>query len=292
MPRPRPARLLNCLLISGYGAGFFPLLSGWADTTEKNFALKVGAVTAACFAALFLLMFGRRPIYFWLCRLLRREVRLFEFGFFRLVCFTYGPLVMLGPLALGNEAFGALARVFSDKALAQYIVFSGGCVLAVAVICGLDIYPVNLFRSKASLEHLIAITRDLMRLCNRILLVVTGSIIAGWVFKKVEFSLTAVYVTTYGVVGFAFGSTGVLGTRVTELLYRLDEMEEAADNRPPWRPKPVKPCPTPTGQSRKPIRSGGRLSLPRPPPASWTSSSPKRRPLASFPNSAIMIPVS
>ena len=35
-----------------------------------------------------------------------------------------------------------------------------------------------------------------------------------------------VYVTMYGVAGFAVGCTGALGSRVTELLYCLDEVGE------------------------------------------------------------------
>ena len=38
-------------------------------------------------------------------------------------------------------------------------------------------------------------------------------------------SLSVIYLTAYGVVGLGLGGTAVLGSRVTDLLYQLEELE-------------------------------------------------------------------
>jgi hypothetical protein len=112
----------------------------------------------------------------------------------------------------------------------MYVLFGGGGIMVTAVISGMDIYPVNVFATKESLNHLIAITRDLMKASNRAIIVVSGVVIVGWAFKRIDLTPHVVYLTGRGVLGLILGSTGDLGARLTELLYRLSDLERASGN--------------------------------------------------------------
>lgn len=115
---------------------------------------------------------------------------------------------------------GLLKR--EDKVL--HLLFAGGSILVAAFISGLDIYPVNFFRTREALRALIGITRDFMKACNRMILILSGSIVVGWAAKKVEFSPHAIYLACYAITGLALGTTGVLGARLTDMLYVLSEL--------------------------------------------------------------------
>lgn len=178
----------------------------------------------------FAMLYGREQLYKVICRLFNSRIRFFEFPYFVIIGLFYFVAFEILPFAVGLIDIPAdTISIFKDENLTMYIMFSGGAALVACAISGFDIYPVNRFATKGAIEHLIAITRDLMRICNRTLILVTGAIIVGWAFKKVELSLPIIYLTTYGVLGFALGGTAVLGSRLTELLYQLSELEQRAE---------------------------------------------------------------
>lgn len=229
-PKPREAKLTNCVIIPLYGSCFLFFLMSFMDRNVPAFALKIGALLASCFVPHFLIMYRRQALYGIVCRVSQREVRFFEFPFFVIVNLLYAFVFLIAPFLLGmiRLQYG-IGELFRDENLSMYFLFGGGSTLITAAISGFDIYPVNRFDTRNSLQHLIAITRDLMKLSNRILVIVSGSLLVGWAFKKIELSPTLIYWTLYLIVGFAFGSTAVLGARVTDLLYRLAELEHEED---------------------------------------------------------------
>jgi len=245
-PRPRQARLLHCAVIATYGALFVPLLMGAMDGNTGLYGVKVAALFSVTLAINFLVLWKRQIIYRFVSRLYGTPVRFFELPYFALVAFLDIVLFVVVPFLLGLvKLSGGLAGLPQDDIATRYILFAGGAGFVTAAVSGFDIYPVNRFGTKAALEHLVSITRDLMRFSNRMLLLVTGAVIFGWVFKKVEFTLAEIYITSYGVIGFALGSTAVLGARITELLYMLSSVEEtegsqggAADGPPRYPDNP------------------------------------------------------
>lgn len=225
-PKPRDAKLLNCVIIPLYGSCFLPFLMSWMDRKAFLFVPKVLLLFLSSFLLHFLIMYRRQEIYRLVCRVSHRKVRFFEFPFFVIVNLLYTFAFLVAPFLLNLIRLpGGPSSLLLDDNLTMYLLFSAGAVLITGAISGFDIYPVNRFDTKTSLQHLIAITRDLMKLSNRILVIVSGSLLVGWAFKKIDLSTTLIYLTLYGVVGFAFGSTAVLGGRVNDLLYRLAELE-------------------------------------------------------------------
>lgn len=165
-----------------------------------------------------------------LCKLTQKRIRFFEFPYFVLVSLLYLFIFLVWPFLIGLIPLqGGVPGIFGDQNLTMFVLFGGGAGLVAAAVSGFDIYPVNVFRTKDSLQHLITITRDLMRFSNRLLALVTGAVVVGWAFKKVELSLDIVYITAYGVIGFALGSTAALGSRVTGLLYALCELDNGQE---------------------------------------------------------------
>jgi hypothetical protein len=227
-PRPRPARPVICAIISIYSAGFIFFLMGWMKGDGARLVLGVVSIFTGCGLAHYFVLRFRQRIYDYICRLFRSEVSFFEFPFFGMVAVLYLFSFMVLPAAFGMLTLDHGAADFlTEENLIMYILFGGGAILVVSAISGMDVYPVNTFGTRAALEELISITRDLMKACNRTLVLVSGSVIVGWAFKKVEFSPLAVYITAYAVAGFAIGTTAVLGARLTELLYKLSDMERA-----------------------------------------------------------------
>lgn len=229
-PKPREARIVNCVVIPLYGACFLFFLMMWMDRTKPLFALKMIVLFSFCFTSHFLVMYWRQEIYIFSCRILRRSIRFFEFPYFTIVSLLHASAFLIAPFLLGMLRLNdGISEVFQSERLTMYVVCGAGAALVTAAISGFDIYPVNLFGTKGSLEHLIAITRDLIKVSNRILVIVSGSVIVAWVFKKIDFSLTIIYGTLYAVIGLGLGSSGVLGARVTDLLYMLAALEHEKD---------------------------------------------------------------
>jgi len=161
------------------------------------------------------------------CKLKKERIRFFEFPYFVIVSIFYLFIFLVWPILVGLiDIKGGVSKIFENQDLAMFVLFGGGAGLVASAISSFDIYPVNIFRSKASLQQLIMMTRDLIRFSNRLLALVTSAVVFGWAFKKVDLSMNIVYMTAYGVIGFALGSTGALGSRVTGLLYDLDRLEE------------------------------------------------------------------
>lgn len=228
LPSPRRAEPFTCAVITLYGASFILFLMPWMEQNGWPFAVKVGLLWIVSAAVHLALLTRREELYGLCCRMLRRRVRFFELPYFVLVSVWYGFVFLGAPFLLGLLQAPVNAQsLVRDETLTMYALFGGGASLVIGAISGLDIYPVNTFGTRASLEHLISITRDLMRLSNRLLVLISGSVLVGWAFQKVEFSVPVIYATIYGVVGFGLGSTGALGARVTDLLYELSAMERA-----------------------------------------------------------------
>lgn len=230
-PRPRDAKLINCVLISGYGSCFLLFLISWMDNRTPGFVVKVALLLVSCLLSHFFILRRRQDIYMCLCRIYGRRIRFFEFPYFVMISSLYILAFLVAPFLLGLIAMEhGVVSVLREENLTMYFLFACGAALVIAAISGFDIYPMNVFATRSSLQHLISITRDLMKLSNRILVLVAGSLLVGWVFKKIPLSSTLIYLTLYGIVGFALGSTGVLGARVTDLLYMLSELEEKRDS--------------------------------------------------------------
>lgn len=225
-PRPREAKVVNCVLISLYGACFLLFLKYWMNKDVFLFRAKFLMTYVALLAIHFLLLYKRQWVYDFLCSLIGGRIRFFEFPYFVINVALYLVMFLVLPFLLGLVPLeGGVAGVFGSEDLTMFVLFGGGAAFVAAAIAGFDIYPVSLFRSERALIQLIEITRHLMRFGNRLLGLATSAVILAWAFKKVEFSMNVVYLTAYGVVGFALGGTAVLGSRVTELLYLLEELE-------------------------------------------------------------------
>jgi hypothetical protein len=178
-----------------------------------------------------LILLKRQSIFDWLTRIAGKPVAIFEFPYFLIVAALYTLVIYAGPIYLGLIPLpNGLSDILLDRDRIMYVLFGGGGIMVTAVISGMDIYPVNVFATKESLNHLIAITRDLMKASNRAIIVVSGVVIVGWAFKRIDLTPHVVYLTVYGVLGLILGSTGDLGARLTELLYRLSDLERASGN--------------------------------------------------------------
>ncbi len=226
-PKPRDSKFVNCIILSVYCTSFLFFFIKWMsiDTTFLIYIF----ISLSLFTLIvhYLILFKRISIYTFLCKIFGRKIRFFEFPFFVLNLSLFLSAFFFFPILLGLvDIPSGFNSIFNDDNWTMYVIFSGGTSLVASIISGLDIYPVNVFETQASLEHLIAITRDLMKLCNRAMVVIVGAILVGWTFKKIEFDKTIIYLTIYAILGFALGSTAVLGNRVTELLYKLATIEQ------------------------------------------------------------------
>lgn len=229
MPRPREARVVNCIVISLYGASFLIFLRPWMNESTLFFGVKLALLYFACIAAHFWLLYKRQRIYDSLSTLCGECIRFFEFPYFVINSLLLVTALVIAPLLLGLvPAHGGIAGIFGSKDLTMFVLFSGGAAFVAAAISGFDVYPVNIFRTREALGHLIEITRQLIKFSGQLLALIASAVLFAWTFKKAEFSLGIVYLTAYGVVGFALGGTAVLGARVTELLYLLADLEEAS----------------------------------------------------------------
>ncbi len=237
---PRRAKFLNCFLIALYGAFFFSLLCPWFNSSDDHISAEVYTIFIACFLFLFLMLYGRQSIYNFYCKLLRRKILLFEFGFFCTVCIIYGTLTTIVPISLDMIHHVSLSQVLEDQALKRFIIFSGGAVGCVGVIAGFDTYPVNNFGSLRSIERLIEITKGLLKTSNRSLITITGAIVIGHIFSDRKLELHELYVTLYGIIGVAFGVSGVLGSRLAELLHMLS-LRESHESQPQRSNSPSEP---------------------------------------------------
>ena len=222
---PRKARFLNCFIISLYGALFFSLLCPWFNSSYDYLRLQINIIFISCFLVLFILLYKRQSIYNMYCKLLKRKILLFEFGFFCTVSIIYGILTTIIPITLNMIHHGSLTQVLEDQSLKRFIIFSGGAIVCVGVIAGFDTYPVNKFGSLKSIERLIEITKGLLKTSNRSLITITSVIVIGNILSNRKIELHELYVTLYGIIGVAFGVSGVLGSRLAELLHMLSLRE-------------------------------------------------------------------
>ena len=238
-PRPREASMLSAVVISLYSASFLFFFLSWMQRSTPTFWLRFLLLYIFILGFHFAILYEREHLYKAMCSLSNSSIRFFEFPYFVILVLFYFVAFEILPFVIGLIAIpGDAVSILKDENLTMYVMFSGGAGLVACTISGLDIYPVNRFATKGALEHLIGITRDLMRTCNRTLLLVTVAIIVGWALQKVQLSLPSIYLTVYGICGFALGSTAVLGSRLTELLYQLSELEQGAGSRMMDPPSP------------------------------------------------------
>lgn len=174
----------------------------------------------------FILLYERAFIYGIFCRVFGDRICFGGCPYF--VLSSILPILALVvvplPSATVIDSAGAIQRAYADSTT-TYVMFSGGATLATAAIPGRDVYPVNVVGTEKCLGHLIAITRDPMKFSNRCPLFITGSVILGWVFKKVEVTPGVIHTSAYGVLGLGLGGAAVRRSRVTDFPYRLSELE-------------------------------------------------------------------
>lgn len=231
-PKPRPAKLFNCLILSLYCSTFLLFLTPWMNKQGDYFKTKLAILWGIAAVINFMILYKRQALYDLLCKVRKNKIRFFEAPFVAIngLLFTFVFLIAPFYYDLIDLRFG-VSDIFQDNNLTMYVLFSGGALLVSSGISGFDIYPVNTFGTKKSVENLISITRDLIRASNRVLILLVGSVIFGWVFKKVEFSLPVIYITIYIIIGFALGATATLGSRITDLLYLQSELEISEDDQ-------------------------------------------------------------
>ncbi len=223
---PRKAKLLNCIIISAYGAFFFSLLCPWFNSRDTLLWIKIDVLWGFAFLSLFVLLNKRQTLYKFYSKLLKRKILLFEFGFFCTICFCYGTLVLIFPIAFGFIQIGTTQNILEVEALKHFIIFAGGATISVGALAGFDIYPTNNFVTKPSVERLIDISKSLLKTSNRVLVTAAGALIVGnMISGKTFLQLHELYATVYGIVGIAFGVSGVLGSRLSELLHLLAKIE-------------------------------------------------------------------
>jgi hypothetical protein len=224
---PQPARRIACALLSAYGLGTLLFILPWLELSTPAHKIGTAILIVGCVVLHYLLLWKRQAVYDWLGRAVGSQVHFFELPFFIAVIALYFTAVFVVPLSTGLVPLEkGLADIATKQDLIMYVLFGGGCVVVTGIISGFDIYPVNVFATKEALGQLIDITRDLLKASNRSIIIVAGSIIVGWAFKRIELTPHIVYLTTYAIVGMSVGSTAVLGSRLTDLLYRLSDMEK------------------------------------------------------------------
>ncbi len=232
-PGPQPATIPASILIAAHGTGFLLFVVPWMDLPTILHWTGLGALAIVGFGLHFLLLWKRRHVYDWASGLAGNPIRFFEFPFFLAVTALYLVILFILPFSMGLVPLAnGLAEIATNQERIMYVLFGGGGLLVTAIISGLDVYPVNVFPTKDALNHLVDITRDLMKASNRAIIIVTGTVVVGWAFKRIDLTPHVVYLTIYAIVGMAIGSTAVLGSRLTELLYLLSAMEKKMEKHP------------------------------------------------------------
>jgi hypothetical protein len=138
----------------------------------------------------------------------------------------YMILVIIIPIFSNMFNHDSIICFFDDKNLIRYTTFSGGGTVVVACIAGFDIYPTNEFLTINSLSRLIDISKSIFKGSLQALVAIMSAIIVGAIISDNHFSTKEIFITAYGLAGCAIGITGVLGSRIAELLYKLSELEE------------------------------------------------------------------
>jgi len=141
--------------------------------------------------------------------------------------------LFLIPLSLGLVPINSIHDLAVNRDLLLYVLFGCGATFVAVIISVLDIYPVNTFGTRLAIIRLIDITKDLLKFFNRIIVVVIGSLIVSWVVGTGQLDLRPheIFLSLYLILGIAYGGSGVLGARVTELLYLLAQVEKEDELR-------------------------------------------------------------
>lgn len=180
-----------------------------------------------CFLLVFIMLYYRKKVYKLLVKIFGKEINLFEFGFFCIISFTYLILVAGIPVMLNMFDHPSYNAIMENNTFKRYLIFSGAASLCVAAVASFNIFPVNNYDTPKALNHLIETTRDLLKTSNKTLVVVTGAIIVGSVLggKDKFYEIRELYVAVYGVISVAFGVSGVLASRLAELLHKYSDLE-------------------------------------------------------------------
>lgn len=230
-PKPRKAKLLPSVIISLYGTIFFLFVSDWFNSNYKYYWLQKFAILFIVFFFLYFMLIFRQKVYDSYCKIFNKEIRLFEFSFSLTIGIVYGLLICFLPIWIGMINSVGSEDFFFNENIRRFLIFCGGASACTSVIAGFDIYPVNYYNNFKSLERLADITRDLLKASNRALIVVIGSVIVAKTIKisdgeHVNLSPNELYIISFGVLGVAFGVSGVLGSRLAEILHKLAKAEE------------------------------------------------------------------
>jgi hypothetical protein len=234
-PKPREGNRFVSILIPVYCVSLMAFLVPLMRPARPLLAYAITSATALLLLWAHIAVMQRRDrihtiISLWAAKLSGQAhptpVRFFEFPFAFIILLLYATAFLAVPLLAGLVplVYGA-GHAVTPRDVPLYFVAALFAVLAATVLSGFDIYPVNHFGTPESLKILISITMQLMTAVNRLIVLITVSILLAWAIGRIELGRDLIFFTMYVLVGLGAGATGVLGSRLTDLLYELSEIE-------------------------------------------------------------------